>query len=353
MISFLKILVILLAVLWARNAIAHVDSGLLPENCGSCHVGHGLSGQPLLSDEEEDFCYRCHGSENNRLKMIASGKLSPIAKLNDLEKEFNKLYRHPVETGYGHRPDEQLPSVGGGAVSHAECVDCHNPHQKLGRGLNKVDEVSGYSISGRNLENARYEYEICFKCHLDVLDYNPDNILSEFSTSFGSQHPITVSPSGKDLKSLDRSFTKRTQMKCSDCHTNDDKDGPRGPHGSNHRFLLSGNYRIDPYGEESPFAYEFCYSCHDRFSILSNESFPYHREHIEGNPLKNMPGTSCYTCHASHGSPENKNLIRFNPAAVTDDTKTGTTRYRTLGDGSGECYLTCHNHIHSPARYKK
>ena len=28
-------------------------------------------------------------------------------------------------------------------------------------------------------------------------------------------------------------------------------DGPRGPHGSNHRFLLSGNYNTDPLADEA------------------------------------------------------------------------------------------------------
>ena len=31
-------------------------------------------------------------------------------------------------------------------------------------------------------------------------------------------------------------------MDCSDCHGNDDKYGPRGPHGSRYASLLKDNY---------------------------------------------------------------------------------------------------------------
>ncbi len=336
-----------------QKSAAHVDSELLPENCGSCHVGHGLSGQPMLSELEEKFCYKCHGSESNRLEMVSQGKLSPLANPADLEKEFKKPYRHPVESGIGHRPGEQLPSIGGGAPTHAECVDCHNPHQRINSGSKENSDVPGYSITGQYVESSRYEYETCLKCHSDISDINTSNLVSEFSPSAGSQHPITVMASGTSNISLLNNFVGKSRMKCSDCHTNDDSNGPRGPHGSNHKYLLSGNYDTEIYNEESPYAYEFCYSCHDRFSILSNESFKYHREHIKGDPTRNAQGTSCYTCHASHGSPDNKHLIKFNLNAVSGDSETGIIRYSTDGFGGGECYLTCHNHSHNPAKYSR
>ncbi|UCC78643.1 MAG: hypothetical protein JSW64_10205 [Candidatus Zixiibacteriota bacterium] len=343
-------------IIWSGNvAFAHIGSALLPEGCGSCHVGHGISGEPMLEESEEEFCYKCHGSDDKRSAMISSGRLSAAAKLADLEEEFNKSYSHPVEHGFGHSPVEKLPSITGGAPSHAECVDCHNPHQRVSSGRGKYFEVSGYSISGQYLETSINEYEICLKCHTGTVGFDRSSIdlMSEFSTGSGSQHPVTRGASGRKLPSLSKVMGRGTSMDCSDCHSNDDADGPRGPHGSNHKYLLSGNYDTDPFAEESSYAYEFCYFCHDRFSILSNESFPYHREHIEGDPVENIPGTSCYTCHASHGSRDNKNLIEFNLNAVTGDSKTGIIRYISTGNGKGECYLTCHKQAHNPARYSK
>ena len=332
---------------------SHINSHLLPDECGSCHVGHGLSDQPMLNESEEDFCFQCHGSENKRTAMIANGKLSPAAMLKDLESEFRKPFRHPVEEGFGHSPTEKLPSFSGSQISHAECVDCHNPHQRIQAGSNQAADVSGYSLSGQYLESSMHEYEICLKCHSGIysFDRSKSDPRREFSPSVRSQHPVTIAGVGKRLPSLKTMAGHGTLMKCSDCHTNDNPDGPRGPHGSNHESLLSGNYTRDVFAEESQYAYEFCYSCHDRVSILSDESFPLHSEHIVGDLFKEVPGTSCYTCHASHGSQNNLHLIEFNPEAVTGDAKTGIIQYRSSNDGSGQCYLTCHGYAHSPAEY--
>ncbi|MEE9552685.1 MAG: cytochrome c3 family protein [candidate division Zixibacteria bacterium] len=329
----------------------HIDNFLLPEGCGSCHVGHGETNQPMLAESEERFCFQCHGSDDDRSRMISEGKLSPAAQLADLDIEFSKPFHHPVEEGFGHSPVERLPSASTGTPGHAECVDCHNPHQRIEQAEKKRYEVSGYSLTGQYLDIAYYEYEICLKCHVDYFGYDGTRreITSEFSLSSASQHSVTKPISGEKLPSLTGFLS--TVMKCSDCHTNDDPGGPRGPHGSNNQYLLSGNYNLDAVAEENPYAYEFCYSCHDRLSILNNESFPYHREHISGDTFGERTGTSCYTCHASHGSRDNSHLIEFNPIAVSPDPNTGLIRYNATGEGGGECYLTCHGQTHSPGEY--
>ena len=163
-------------------------------------------------------------------------------------------------------------------------------------------------------------------------------------------HPVSRLPRGRGQTSLAATAATGTSMKCSDCHTNDDSDGPQGPHGSNYPFLLSGNYDTEVYTDESPMAFQFCYSCHDRRSILDNRSFPLHRQHIAGDMLKGTRGTSCYTCHVSHGSRNHRYLIEFNPEAVSPD-RMGQVEYRYKGARTGECYLTCHGYEHSPSEY--
>lgn len=334
-------------------AYAHVDSPLLPEGCGSCHVGHGEPGEPMLAHSEEEFCYQCHGSETERSVMRASGRLAAEASLSDIEKQFQKVYRHPVVEGEGHSPSERLPDMIRGQVNHAECVDCHNPHQRA-HGGSRVDRVKGYSLSGQYVESSTAEYEVCLKCHAGKAGRGgaARAVLSEFEISVTSQHPVSKRTSDSRAISLNTSLSTGDLMNCSDCHTNDDPDGPQGPHGSRHESLLSGRYDRDPYAVESPFAFEFCYSCHDRNSILSNESFSLHRMHIMGDPLRNVKGTSCYTCHASHSSEDNAHLLDFNPEAVTVDRNTGRLAYVDNGDSAGECYLNCHDYAHSPAEYR-
>jgi len=353
MIKKIYIIISVIILFSAVNIYSHIDNYLLPEECGSCHTGHGLTNEPMLSHSEEELCYLCHSTEAKRTLMKSSGRLSAQVRLDDIEQEFNKMHRHPVLRGTGHKPGEKLDGLSKSSVNHAECVDCHNPHSRFNNSQKFKVDVSGLSLSGQYLEVANYEYELCFKCHAPFRNINnaSKNMRQTFSLSNKSQHSVTKRFSSKRPVSLKQAFNIEESMKCSDCHSNDDPNGPKGPHGSRYKYLLSGNYDTDIFGMESGFAYQFCYSCHDRTSILSNESFPYHKEHIVGDFSKNISGTSCYTCHASHSSVDNEFLIEFNREAVSEDVKTGFIRYSSLGNKSGECYLTCHNHSHSPARY--
>lgn len=332
---------------------SHPGSNLLPEGCGSCHIGHGLSNEPMLPVASEDLCYQCHGSDDERSRMVSEGLLVSGTELGDIKAEFEKPYRHPVKSGFGHEPTERLPRADGAATNHAECVDCHNPHQRVFRGAHQVADVPGFSLAGQYLEGATHEYEICLKCHTDLTGgrESSKNIFRQFSASVRSMHPVTRVATGSKTVSLKTSLNAGATMKCSDCHRSGQADGPAGPHGSDYRFLLSGNYNIDGRADESPLAYEFCYGCHDRESILDNESFPLHREHIQGDPLRSIPGTSCYTCHASHSSDRYEHLIRFNPGVVLRSVSSNWIEYQSTGERSGRCYLSCHGHSHDPAEY--
>lgn len=344
------VIVILLA---AAPVPAHVDSHLLTDPCGSCHVGHGMLNEPMLEKSEEHFCYQCHGSAEERARMEASGRLVSGSRLKDLRVEFNKSSSHPVERGSGHSPTEQLPNFSGAKSSHAECVDCHNPHERVSGNKTMDFGVSGYTLTGQIQERALYEYNICLKCHTDLTGApgGGRSIVRDFARSGRSQHPVTNSASGRRMPSLNEQLAGGARMRCSDCHRSEDPESPRGPHGSRYKFMLSGNYSREIYLDENSFAYEFCYQCHDRFSILGNESFPLHRLHIEGDPLAGRKGTSCYTCHTAHGSPLNPYLIEFNLQAVGPAEGTGRIEFHSFGEGSGTCTLKCHTYNHAPGSY--
>ena len=337
----------------AVTALAHVDSRYLTDECGSCHVGHGMSGQPMLARAGEHFCYQCHGSDSERGRMVDEGRLVEGTVLSDIQREFQKVYRHPVGERTGHDPAERLPRLGFGSPAHSECVDCHSPHQRIDRSGSAMRGVPGYTLGGQVVENAASEYEVCLKCHTDETflqtDRVPLNVAFDFSVR--SQHPVTRPSSGRPMPSLIARLAATSTMTCSSCHTNDDSSGPRGPHGSRHRFLLSGNYPIASEVAESPLAYEFCYSCHDRRSLLDGESFPMHELHILGNTSKGKLGTSCYTCHASHGSTDGPHLLRFVASTVQAETVTRQLKFIDLGERSGECWLSCHGYNHSGASY--
>ena len=128
--------------------------------------------------------------------------------------------------------------------------------------------------------------------------------------------------------------------------------GAKGPHGSNISPLLSAPYERMDNIAESAATYALCYKCHDRNSIIGNESFSGHSKHIVDNK------TPCSICHDPHGIPSaqgsatnHARLINFDTSIVQRDRITGRLEFQTSGDRAGNCYLTCHGVDHSPKSY--
>ena len=109
---------------------------------------------------------------------------------------------------------------------------------------------------------------------------------------------------------------------------------------------LKLQYQTADYTVESSAAYELCYSCHSRTSILNDESFGAHEEHIRDIQ------TPCNACHDPHGishtqgnSTNNAHLINFDRSIVFP-AMNGTLAYESTGVFSGRCYLRCHGQNH-------
>ncbi|WP_456433655.1 hypothetical protein [Thermosulfuriphilus sp.] len=100
-------------------------------NCAHCHEMHASIGggepnpfnngpSPLaLFASEEALCFYCHGSVSHNVPSLSK----------DIESQFTKTYRHPVERGGRHTVSKLENAADLGASNrHAECADCHNPH---------------------------------------------------------------------------------------------------------------------------------------------------------------------------------------------------------------------------------
>jgi len=286
--------------------------------CLSCHRPHSAGGAERLFHfkEEEKNCLSCHNG------LVAETNL--VAELNKISGHFVADY-----TGI-HDIVESVDR----SERHVECIDCHNPHA-MTRSQTAVQPpnivgalkgVSGVTAEGSITDEAAYEYEICFKCHAD----NPNridsiisrqitqtNTLMEFDRSNPSYHPVTVAGVNQNVPSLVGGLDESSVIYCTDCHNSDSSSQVKGPHGSQHPFLLAYRYETDDDTEESPAAYELCYRCHDRESILNDESFDKHKKHIKNEK------TPCSVCHDPHGisfsqgnSVNNSNLINFDTSVV-------------------------------------
>lgn len=318
--------------------------------CAACHVSHSAPHRPrLLYDQTSQLCLNCHDGIGGRDIMPVIGQRSGH--------RINRLRRHT-------RPAEQRLRVS----RHVECADCHNPHAAARGPEGRIVEdaqgpiippamrnVSGITLSGMPIDNARFYYEVCFKCHADraVVIQNRvfrdqdslGNVRRQFLPTAASAHPVTF-PTRRvgEVPSLVGSQRNRRYISCQDCHNNPDALGAgglqaEGPHGSRYDHLLVARYDTRDYTIESPQAYDLCYQCHDRQSILNNESFSLHERHVVRGR------TPCSACHTAHGvsgnATEHSHLINFDITIVG-----GRRQYIDTGRFSGTCTLRCHGVDH-------
>jgi predicted CXXCH cytochrome family protein len=327
------------ASLAAFGASTHLDRSKNPGGCSSCHRGHGKRGTPMLAAaSKQEMCFTCHG-----LSLSANAG----AARTDMQTVFSKRYKHPVVESAGfHRPAEELPERNAGAPRHVACEDCHKTHEVTAE--KPLARIKGYSRTRAKVKEARDEYEVCYNCHADSanLPLGSKNKRLEFDQNNLSYHPVEVTGKNMRVPSLTRGLNVMSTITCSDCHGNDDPRGPRGPHGSNIPGMLRYDY-VTNETAESPLAYALCYACHDRSSILNNESFKTHKEHIVFNHIP------CAACHVSHGTEKNQHLIEF-PASFVGFVP--LPAYMPALDGKPTCLLNCHvsgrNVLHDSAFYK-
>ncbi len=344
--------------------------------CRNCHKSHNGEGIPyLLNKIEERTCYEsgCHGS-------AMTG-----ANTKNIQSEMEKLYPHPTNSVIGKHRDPDLPASLDAANRHAECQDCHNLHQAR-KGLhtlqgNQVSNVlkgtsgvlPGFATiwtqpsTFTGLKPAVQENHICFKCHSSyAFGIVPDGVTTiigpsgaritdqamEFNPANHSAHPVQVSLTGmtgslapKALDplqmSVDWNNVGNQTMYCSDCHGNDQTVSatmPRGPHGSNSKFMLTGNAKLWPMNafgalwslndiktDRNNWQNDlFCVNCHP---MVSGGNFV-NKVHDEN--VHQRANVTCITCHVvvPHGAKRSR-LIGY-ATDVSPYNYLGTGRYDRL-----------------------
>lgn len=313
--------------------------------CGSCHRPHTAAGkQRLLRHEaEENNCINCHDGT--------------VAKTN-IALALLRVSTHATDRYTGvHDPKEDPLRMN----EHVECADCHSPHRIGAGGSNTAPNIrpgmfgaSGLTSSGQKIDAARYEYEVCYKCHSgrnfarEVVQrlLGDNDIAKEFAPSNGSYHPVEVAGRNTDVPSLAQPLQTSSIIYCTDCHGSDDPHNTgKGPHGSSSKPLLVANYTTGDRVGESPQAYALCYKCHQRQSILANTSFKEHKKHIVDKQ------TPCSVCHDPHGVRENSHLINFDRNVVQAAGNGQGPLWQDRGARAGSCTLSCHNKNHNDLRY--
>ena len=337
------------------NPWFHTPFTSVSENaCENCHNPHnaGLKHRLLNYQAEESNCLDCHNGN------VAS---------QDIQLQLNKPYTHNVYNYNLVHDASEDPLV---LTKHVECEDCHNPHAArnlaaIAPHVNGFNEgIIGINQNGGPTDPVQFEYEICYRCHADSPDKPPsslsrqieqNNVRFEFDLSNPSFHPVEGPGQNPDCPSLISPFTESSIIYCTDCHASNDASSPAGPHGSIYPQIMKYNYTTADYTPESYQAYELCYQCHDRNTIISpdpnNFQEKVHNRHIvEEN-------TPCSACHDSHGisssqgnSINNTHLINFD-LNIVQQTTSGNLRFEDQGSFAGRCYCMCHGKMHNPRFY--
>jgi predicted CXXCH cytochrome family protein len=327
--------------------------------CANCHDVHGAP-QParlLRHKKSQETCLVCHDGT------VAANILQTLGLPYNHKGNF-LLDRHsPVEN------PRTMPA-------HVTCVDCHNPHavqpgpksDHLLQPLilnGPLKGAPGVSITGRLLRHADQEYEVCLRCHGDnpvkIRDTIPrvipdPNLRRVIAPGAASSHPFVRVRSASEVPSLLPGLANK-RISCSDCHNANDArafggTAPNGPHGSIHKHLVALRYDTNFNVTENAQAYALCYRCHSRESILGNQSFSLHSQHVV---TARIP---CSACHDPHGVPgartRGSHLVNFDRTRVSPVAGAGGIEYVERGRFTGTCTLQCHgvnhvNFIYSPA----
>ena len=205
--------------------------------CLGCHKPHtAAANTPILKGAEETTCYDvgCHGDLNLITGNTTQGQ-------NNIKADMNKASRHPTNTLSGLHTSpytadgtrSETPAQLGSANRHAECRDCHSPHQvQVAVAKNLASRVPGgiplrisaaltgtwgvepnyaaltpttpttnavtntatpamtfTKVSGASLTD---EYQVCFKCHSAyvTLPGTSRDIAAQANPKYSSYHGL-------------------------------------------------------------------------------------------------------------------------------------------------------------------
>jgi hypothetical protein len=330
------------------------DAGL----CVNCHTPHGSAdGLGLVASlgtrREELSCNACHD---------ASGPA-----MTDIQADVTKASRHPVGDHAGRHlaAEEGDASAYGQLNRHAECEDCHNPHearadslppaapeasQRL-RGVSRVAVTNGpagtlptYTFRAAGDPAPIQEFEVCFKCHSSwtTQPAGQEDLAVSLNPNNPSYHPVEAvgKNNGIDPAAFVGGWDDLDQTYCSECHRSDDNRFA-GPHGSIYPRLLAAGYS-DSSGFRPMGPTELCFNCHS-YAVYANNSSP---DAVQSASRFNQPmvmghaghvgekQVPCYACHESHGSTTQPFLIAVGRTP-------GVISFQSSPTG-GTCTATCH-----------
>lgn len=317
---------------WDKSAYTgstHYQKGI---GCNECHNSHG-SPYPLLSNRAEDtaaaaaqgVCGRCHSGNPPAPYSSAQNVFADLTRTGN---PSDNRYRHPtLYTSGRHSDTEDYTAVNrteSGNQRHAECLDCHDPHNDrpytpvpAPSVTGPVRNTSGVAVNFGAATWATWnpsqnqpvmtfvnpilnQYELCLKCHTAFSwqssppvpgGLTPDtDVAKEFNPNNPSYHAVigdskigTFTADGQTYRygkfaapggdpatrdSMGNGWTATSRLYCEDCHRSSGTS-LRGSHGSSYWYILRApwNRNSGEMGQAGTgtagTAGDICFKCHD------------------------------------------------------------------------------------------
>jgi len=378
--------------------------------CVQCHDPHGNADTTngvypsATKFIEERGCYSnggsngigCHGLSDADRPFGAADIYSFTLKASKHDYEMaTKKHSGDWLSSYpfGREPRTVNSGFFSGVNRHIECVDCHNPHKAIPGAHQAGGNTIGGPLLGAwgvqptnggawtipttyvsvdfNSVSSSYEYQLCFKCHSyfaygDTPPTGYTDTAREFNPANLSYHPVEdyipqnsyTSPSSVNnfIETMEPPWDNGVHdlMTCSDCHQSDVDTDPKGPHGSNQPYILTG----------SPAAsdVDFCTKCHKR-SVYVPAIQPQQGMDTGSRFDRQTTGTTdashwyhvvrlgygCRQCHGGRVNPPPSSPEQRSPYPIEVGTAHGGNNFPGLISGTniyqytpGSCWPTCH-----------
>ncbi|MHB8705256.1 MAG: cytochrome c3 family protein [Coriobacteriia bacterium] len=331
---------------------------------------------------EENLCFKCH-SNVGTIGPDGYGVGTMSAASRGVQTKFSSARTHPTVSASGdHELDEPASTqqASSHALRHAECEDCHDPHEAQA-GLH----AQGSSLAGRALKGAwgikptfsatnwtapsvfttvtmdpvgapanSLEGYMCLKCHStyggaisgNTTSGSPrTNLALEFNPANAGGHAV-LGASKADSRaygSYIAPWTSSTAMTCTDCHASDTA-GAAGPHGSAQNWILRWPFNPANDGNGGSTSTTFCLRCHNpklnTASGLTSGATGFANSSTGQNLHANRHnGAPCADCHIlpPHGW-QTEHLLKHQDAVVAPySTLYGTPDY-IISSGQAGAY---------------
>ncbi len=360
------------------------------DKCEDCHTPHFAvqpAGWPqgwLLTFSSDEGCLTCHSepivhttsaptSRNVQSTRYRASQTAALPAAN-IRRQIEKISSHRSSANASSFSQRMQMAQRRSGQSEVTCTGCHSPHSVNIRKASApyasgmLEGVSGIDRNGIEVSPVTYEYEVCFKCHSDYSSdlskvsrvVSTSNKRLQFDPMNPSYHPVVSL--GKNLSipsipsSYEPSLTSSSLIYCTDCHR-DDSGGSKGPHGSSFAPILRERYETMDGRPESIQSYALCYRCHNRDSILRDDSFKKNSLGKGGHSGHLAAGAPCSACHAPHGVPDDgrsgshTHLINFDRGIVSPKQGSEFPVFQDTGLFSGNCTLVCHGRAHNNESY--